>query len=595
MAYSRSYTAADGTTRDFVLGFEYLDQSHIKVYINGVLTTDWAWLNPTTIRFNTAPSAGAIVLLKRLTSPEQRLVEYTSPSSLNEEDLNADSLQAFFLSQEANDQANAGIADDPSTGQYTAGNKRVTNVADPVNAQDAVTKAWAESAMSSQLAQAIAAKDAAVAARNTSDANALATASDRISTAADRAAVNVDKGIVAADKATVAADKATVAADRAAAAGSASTATGAASTATTARNEAVAAKDAAKVSETNSATSRAAAAADAIATAADRSAVSADKATVAADKATVAADKATVVSAKDAVAADKATIDGYKTTASNAAATATGAASTATTAKNDAVTAKTGAETARGGAETARTGAETAQAGSIAARDKAQKWADEAENTPVETGKFSAKHWAAKAAAFVAGVNLPAISASDVGKLLSVSAAGQWVLKALTKGDVGLDNVDNTSDVDKPVSSAQALALGEKANTADIANATQYRTLTASKLVGTDGVKAALANVALTISSGLIAWNLSFGINFSLTMNESATLQFPTSGIPGKSGYIRVVQDATGGRTLALGANVKTQGGSGVVLTSAPNAVDFLFYQYISSTEVLISHTKDWK
>ena len=59
--------------------------------------------------------------------------------------------------------------------------------------------------------------------------------------------------------------------------------------------------------------------------------------------------------------------------------------------------AKDGAETAQGLAETAQGLAETAQGLAETARDKAQDWAEEVEDTPVETGKYSALHWAAKA------------------------------------------------------------------------------------------------------------------------------------------------------------------------------------------------------
>ena len=44
--------------------------------------------------------------------------------------------------------------------------------------------------------------------------------------------------------------------------------------------------------------------------------------------------------------------------------------------------------------------------------DKAQQWAEEAEDTEVETGKFSALHWSAKAEAFAASVN-PSIYVSQ--------------------------------------------------------------------------------------------------------------------------------------------------------------------------------------
>ena len=43
---------------------------------------------------------------------------------------------------------------------------------------------------------------------------------------------------------------------------------------------------------------------------------------------------------------------------------------------------------------------------------------------------------------------------------------GQWAIPAVTKSDVGLGDVDNTSDVNKPVSTAQQTALNLKANLA---------------------------------------------------------------------------------------------------------------------------------
>ncbi|MDV7396621.1 hypothetical protein RZS08_34815, partial [Arthrospira platensis SPKY1] len=43
-------------------------------------------------------------------------------------------------------------------------------------------------------------------------------------------------------------------------------------------------------------------------------------------------------------------------------------------------------------------------------RDRAADWADKAEDVPVEAGKFSARHWAAKAAALISSVLLPSIA-----------------------------------------------------------------------------------------------------------------------------------------------------------------------------------------
>lgn len=66
-------------------------------------------------------------------------------------------------------------------------------------------------------------------------------------------------------------------------------------------------------------------------------------------------------------------------------------------AKTAAETARTAAETAQTNAETAETNAETAEANALAHKNKAQEWAEKAEDSEVEAGKYSALHWAAKA------------------------------------------------------------------------------------------------------------------------------------------------------------------------------------------------------
>jgi hypothetical protein len=51
-------------------------------------------------------------------------------------------------------------------------------------------------------------------------------------------------------------------------------------------------------------------------------------------------------------------------------------------------------------AEAARTGAEIAEGNALASENKAHKWAEEDEDVEVETGEYSAYHWAQKAASF---------------------------------------------------------------------------------------------------------------------------------------------------------------------------------------------------
>lgn len=66
------------------------------------------------------------------------------------------------------------------------------------------------------------------------------------------------------------------------------------------------------------------------------------------------------------------------------------------------------AEAARDEAVAAETGAETAETAAEAARDKGELWAEQTEDTPVEPGAFSAKHWAAKANAAAAAAEAAA-------------------------------------------------------------------------------------------------------------------------------------------------------------------------------------------
>lgn len=76
--------------------------------------------------------------------------------------------------------------------------------------------------------------------------------------------------------------------------------------------------------------------------------------------------------------------------------------------------------------------------------------------TPLEVGSVVASttpgYWKIAAAA------LSGISAWGISFIASIDAAAAKLLLLLTKGDVGLGNVDNTSDINKPVSTAQATA-----------------------------------------------------------------------------------------------------------------------------------------
>lgn len=169
------------------------------------------------------------------------------------------------------------------------------------------------------------------------------------------------------------------------------------------------------------------------------------------------------------------------------------------------------------------------------------------------------------------------LTPAQVRSLLSLGALA--LKSAIVAGDIG----------DGQVTFAKVAA-------AALATGAEYQALTSNKLISTASLSAALVAAGLSISSGVVAWNLEAGINFTLPMTAPAVLQFPTGTVPaGKSGWIACVQDNVGGKTLGLAANIMTQGGAGIELSTAANAIDFLFYTYVSSSQVLIGPTKDWK
>ena len=66
--------------------------------------------------------------------------------------------------------------------------------------------------------------------------------------------------------------------------------------------------------------------------------------------------------------------------------------------------------------------------------------------------------------------------------------------------------------------------------------------------------------------------------NFILTFTGNVTFDNPTTETVGQSGIIVIIQDVTGSRTLALGTDYETAGGSGLTISTAANAVDIIPY-----------------
>jgi hypothetical protein len=69
-------------------------------------------------------------------------------------DLDTNALQNLYIEQELSDKLEQTVSIDPATGLPSAGNKRITNVANPINAQDAATKTYVDTADALKVAKA---------------------------------------------------------------------------------------------------------------------------------------------------------------------------------------------------------------------------------------------------------------------------------------------------------------------------------------------------------------------------------------------------------------------------------------------------------
>lgn len=85
-----------------------------------------------------------------------------------------------------------------------------------------------------------------------------------------------------------------------------------------------------------------------------------------------------------------------------------------------------------------------------------------------------------------------------------------------------------------------------------------------------------------------ITLDFSANQNFILTLIGNVTLANPTTEIVGQSGFIVLIQDGTGGRTVSLGTDYETPGAAGLTLSSAASATDIVPYIVAASGRILL-------
>lgn len=142
MAFSWQEQIKPAGTQDIQCDIEYLDKSYIHVYLDGVETTGYTWTSATNIRLNTALAASTTVLLIRKTEREYLYIEFASGSPFIEVNVDSQNTQFLHLAQELVE----GRAIPGFYGTISMNGYRITDLANPINSQDAATKSYVDAA-----------------------------------------------------------------------------------------------------------------------------------------------------------------------------------------------------------------------------------------------------------------------------------------------------------------------------------------------------------------------------------------------------------------------------------------------------------------
>lgn len=139
MAYSYVRYTGNGSTVNYSFPFQYLSADHVKVRINGELTTLFSFLNANTIQLFSAAPVESVIEIRRETPKDNPIVNFTDGSVLLERDLDLIATFDLYIAQESEDLVGE-VMNIDSTGNFDAEGRRIKNVGDPVADGDAVNK-----------------------------------------------------------------------------------------------------------------------------------------------------------------------------------------------------------------------------------------------------------------------------------------------------------------------------------------------------------------------------------------------------------------------------------------------------------------------
>jgi|TARA_R100000482_G_scaffold124770_2_gene78931 hypothetical protein len=153
------YTATAAQT-DFVFTFEFLEEEHVTVEIDGSPISSSLFsvvTSPTKkIVLNSGATAGQVVRVRRKSQPDINLVDFENGSVLTESELDRAYQHNRFLNEEIAELNDASLQKKEGTNDFTAKNNKIVDLADPTDPQDASTKNYVDTEIDTEEAARIA-------------------------------------------------------------------------------------------------------------------------------------------------------------------------------------------------------------------------------------------------------------------------------------------------------------------------------------------------------------------------------------------------------------------------------------------------------
>lgn len=155
MADPRTYfdyeADADKISNGFPIAFDYLEDEHVTVEVDGVENTNIELTTSTPIKVKvlSGVTEGQNVRVRRKSQPDTNLVDFVNGSVLTESELDRAYLHNRYLAEEISELNDASLQRVPGSDNWDAQGHRITNVGDPVNSQDATTKNYVDGTVSS--------------------------------------------------------------------------------------------------------------------------------------------------------------------------------------------------------------------------------------------------------------------------------------------------------------------------------------------------------------------------------------------------------------------------------------------------------------